>query len=83
MGDLRRGRRRLGSRNDSKRNSNHTSVILDFKMPLANGIEAGSEIHDKLPKTPIMMYTLYKTRELEVAAKLVGIRQVIGKEGGE
>jgi DNA-binding NarL/FixJ family response regulator len=52
-------------------------------MPLANGIEAGSEIHDKLPKTPIMMYTLYKTRELEVAAKLVGIRQVIGKEGGE
>jgi DNA-binding NarL/FixJ family response regulator len=57
-------------------------VILDFKMPLANGIEARSEIHDKLPKTPIVMYTLYKARELEVAAKLVGIRQVIGKEGG-
>ena len=28
------------------------------------------------------MYTLYKTPELEVAAKLVGIRQVIGKEDG-
>jgi len=41
-------------------------------MPLANGIEAHSEIHDKLPKTPIVMYTLYKTRELEVAAELVG-----------
>jgi hypothetical protein len=28
------------------------------------------------------MYTLYKTRALEVAAKLVGIRQVIAKEDG-
>lgn len=57
-------------------------MLLDFRMPLANGIQAGSEIHDKLPTTPIVMYTLYKTRELEVAAKLVGIRQVMGKEGG-
>jgi hypothetical protein len=28
------------------------------------------------------MYTLNKTRELEVAAKLVGIRKVIAKEDG-
>jgi hypothetical protein len=28
------------------------------------------------------MYTLYKTRELELAAKLVGTRQVIAKEDG-
>src|SRR6202049_923851 len=57
-------------------------VVLDFKMPLANGIEAGSEISDSMPTVPILMYTLYKTEELEVAAKLVGIRQVVGKEDG-
>jgi DNA-binding NarL/FixJ family response regulator len=57
-------------------------VLLDYKMPLANGIEAGSEIHREQPSTPIVMYTLYKTPELEVAAKLVGIRQVVGKEDG-
>jgi len=57
-------------------------VLLDFKMPGANGIQAGSEICGAMPMTPILMYTLYKTPELEVAAKLVGIRQVIGKEGG-
>jgi DNA-binding NarL/FixJ family response regulator len=57
-------------------------VLLDFKMPLANGIKASSEIHSATPTTPILMYTLYRTRELEVAAKLVGIRQVIGKENG-
>jgi len=53
-----------------------------FKMPVANGIEAGSEIHCEMPTTPIVVYTLHKTPELEVAAKLVGIRQVLGKEAG-
>jgi DNA-binding NarL/FixJ family response regulator len=57
-------------------------VVLDFKMPLANGIEAGGEISDSMPTIPIVMYTMYRTDELEVAAKLVGIRQVIGKEDG-
>jgi DNA-binding NarL/FixJ family response regulator len=57
-------------------------IILDFKMPLANGIKAGSEISSSMPTIPIVMYTLYKTPELEVAAKLVGIRRVIGKEDG-
>jgi DNA-binding NarL/FixJ family response regulator len=57
-------------------------VILDFKMPVANGIKASSEISSSTPNIPIVMYTLYKTPELEVAAKLVGIRQVVGKEDG-
>ena len=57
-------------------------VVLDFKMPVANGIKAGSEISRSMPTIPIVMYTLYVTPEIEVAAKLVGIRQVIGKEDG-
>ena len=57
-------------------------IVLDFKMPLLNGIKASSEICMAMPAIPIVMYTLYKTRELEVAAKLVGIRQVVGKEDG-
>ena len=57
-------------------------VVLDFKMPIANGIKAGSEISRSMPSVPIVMYTLYITPELEMAAKLAGIRQVIGKEDG-
>jgi DNA-binding NarL/FixJ family response regulator len=57
-------------------------VVLDFKMHIANGITAASQIARSLPNTPILMCTLYKSRELEVAAKLVGIRQVIAKEDG-
>jgi two-component system nitrate/nitrite response regulator NarL len=57
-------------------------VILDLKMPVANGIKASSEISRSTPNIPIVMYTLYKTPELEVAAKLVGIRRVVSKEDG-
>lgn len=57
-------------------------VILDFRMPLADGIRAASEILMAMPSTPIVMYTLYKTEELESAAKLVGVRAVVGKEDG-
>ena len=51
-------------------------------MPLADGLKAASEIGMSMPNVPIVMYTVFKTRELEVAAKMVGIRQVIGKEDG-
>src|SRR5882724_10753533 len=57
-------------------------VVLDFRMRFANGIKAGSEISSSMPTIPILMYTLYRTPELEVGAKLVGIRQVIAKEDG-
>jgi len=36
-------------------------VVLDFKMPVANGIKAGSEISRSMPTIPIVMYTLYVT----------------------
>ena len=57
-------------------------IILDFKMPFSNGIQAASEIRTSMPSIPIIMYTLYKTDELEVAAKMVGIRCVVAKEDG-
>jgi len=57
-------------------------VILDFKMPPVNGIKAGIELSLSMPNMPVVMYTLYKTPELDVAAKLVGIREVVGKEDG-
>jgi DNA-binding NarL/FixJ family response regulator len=57
-------------------------VVLDFKMPVANGIQAGSEIFRSSPTLPVVMYTLYRTPEIEAAAKRVGIRQIIAKEDG-
>jgi DNA-binding NarL/FixJ family response regulator len=57
-------------------------IILDFKMPPFDGLNGASEICATMPSVPIVMYTLYKTVELEIAAKLVGIRAVVAKENG-
>ena len=57
-------------------------IVMDFRMPLSDGLQAASEICNTMPSIPIVIYTLYKTNELEVAAKLVGARRVVAKEDG-
>jgi DNA-binding NarL/FixJ family response regulator len=55
---------------------------MDFKMHHSDGLTAASDILRLMPSIPIVMFTLYKTDELEAAAKTVGVRCVIGKEDG-
>jgi DNA-binding NarL/FixJ family response regulator len=57
-------------------------IILDYKMPDSNGLVAADGILRTLPDIPIVMFTLFKTHELEHAAYLMGIRCVVGKEEG-
>jgi DNA-binding NarL/FixJ family response regulator len=57
-------------------------IIVDFKMPPFNAIEAIRNLSDAMPSIPIVMYTLYKTEELEAAAKSAGVRAVVEKEHG-
>jgi DNA-binding NarL/FixJ family response regulator len=55
-------------------------VVLDYKMHHSNGLTAADIILKTMPEVPIVMFTFYKTDELEHAANLMGIRRVIGKE---
>jgi DNA-binding NarL/FixJ family response regulator len=57
-------------------------IIMDYKMHHTDGLAAADRIFRALPGVPIVMYTLYKTDELEYAAQLMGIRCVVGKEEG-
>lgn len=57
-------------------------IILDYKMPDSDGLAAADRIFRALPDIPIVMFTLFKTDELEHAANLMGIRYVVGKEEG-
>jgi DNA-binding NarL/FixJ family response regulator len=57
-------------------------ILMDFKMPLANGIQAAREISATSPFIPIVMYTLYKDYELEAAAKQAGVRSAVSKQDG-
>jgi CheY-like chemotaxis protein len=57
-------------------------IVLDYKMHCSDGFQAANGILRALPDVPIVMFTLYKTDELERAANQIGIRRVIGKEEG-
>ncbi len=57
-------------------------VVMDYRMSLSDGLRAASEIILELPTVPVIMFTLYKTTQLEAAAKLIGVRRVIRKEEG-
>jgi DNA-binding NarL/FixJ family response regulator len=77
-GEAEDGREAVSKANDLRPDM----IVLDFKMPLTNGLQAAQEICKNLPTTPIVMYTLYKGAQLESVARLAGVRRVVAKEDG-
>ncbi len=56
-------------------------VILDFQMPVMNGLEAARQITQIAPQTVMIMFTMHQSEHLVEAAKAVGITEVIPKDG--
>ena len=56
-------------------------VLLDFSMPIMNGLEAARELKRLLPSMPLLMFTNYGTDYLEKEALSVGISAVVSKAG--
>jgi CheY-like chemotaxis protein len=56
-------------------------ILMDFKMPLADGIQAATQISATSPSIPIVMYTLYRSDELDAAAKQAGVRTIVSTGG--
>ena len=54
-------------------------VILDFKMPGINGLEAARRMLEIAPTVPIVMLTQHASASLEEHAQKVGIRSVMSK----
>lgn len=57
-------------------------VLLDFAMPMLNGLEAAEEILKMTPKVPIALYTLHQSTQLEKKANKTGPIKVIAKSDG-
>lgn len=58
-------------------------IVLDLAMPEMNGVEAASVIKGIMPKTPIILFTLYRETIGDALASAVGIDAVLSKpEGG-
>jgi DNA-binding NarL/FixJ family response regulator len=54
-------------------------VVLDFQMPVMDGLEAARQITGSSPDTPILMVTMHASPHLAQEARKVGIRGVCGK----
>lgn len=56
------------------------AVLLDFKMPVMNGLEAAREIIKNDSSVPIAMYTLVdQSARFESEAQKIGVRKIISK----
>lgn len=54
-------------------------IVIDFQMPEMNGLEASRVITRLSPETPILMVTLYLSKQLADEARKVGIRGACAK----
>jgi DNA-binding NarL/FixJ family response regulator len=54
-------------------------IVLDFQMPEMNGLEAARIIHRISPETPILILTLYLSKQLSAEARKAGARGACAK----
>jgi DNA-binding NarL/FixJ family response regulator len=54
-------------------------IIMDFTMPVMDGLEASRRILKVSPETPILMFSMHKMETLTEAAKKAGARGFITK----
>jgi DNA-binding NarL/FixJ family response regulator len=54
-------------------------VVIDFQMPEMNGLDAARIINELSPDTPILLVTLYLSKQLSAEARKVGIRGTCAK----
>jgi DNA-binding NarL/FixJ family response regulator len=57
-------------------------VILDWQMPVMNGLDAAREITRIAPATSMLMLTLHDSGQLTLDAHAVGIKEVLSKTDG-
>jgi|ERR1700730_5963060 two-component system nitrate/nitrite response regulator NarL len=55
-------------------------IVLDLSMPVMNGFEAAPLLKEKLPQTPIIMFTMFANRALENLAVHAGVNAVFSKD---
>jgi len=54
-------------------------IILDFAMPVMDGLSASRLLQKRLPEIPVLMYTMHSTDQLHAHARTAGVRRLISK----
>ena len=54
-------------------------IILDFSMPIMNGLEAAPVLLERLPGVKIILFTMYTREFVERPARQIGIHAIVQK----
>jgi DNA-binding NarL/FixJ family response regulator len=54
-------------------------IVLDFSMPRINGLQTALMLHEIVPDTPIILYTLYKDVIPIREAQAAGVASIVSK----
>jgi DNA-binding NarL/FixJ family response regulator len=57
-------------------------IVLDLSMPTANGVEVAALLHSRMPRTPVVIYTMFGDLVRESLAKILGIAALVPKSDG-
>ena len=57
-------------------------VLLDYAMPVMNGLEAAKTLRAMMPEVPLILFTVHRSANLESDACVAGISAVISKVEG-
>jgi two-component system, NarL family, nitrate/nitrite response regulator NarL len=55
------------------------AIVLDITMPVMNGLDAARLIRQNLPSTPILILSVYKSRQLAEEARKIGVSGYVAK----
>jgi two-component system nitrate/nitrite response regulator NarL len=54
-------------------------IVLDFSMPRINGLQAALMLHEIVPDTPIILFTVFKDAVLSRLAQNAGVASIVSK----
>jgi DNA-binding NarL/FixJ family response regulator len=57
-------------------------IVLDLSMPNANGVEVALLLRDRLPSTPVVLYTMFEEVFGNSPVKTLGIAAIVPKSDG-
>jgi response regulator NasT len=53
-------------------------IVMDVSMPVMNGLKAAQVLKDRLPETPIILFTIYAD-DIKEQARAAGISSIVPK----
>ena len=75
--------RRSRERRSGYREGNETRpdlIVLDYSMPVMDGIRAAKSLKQLMPRVPLLLFTVHDSSVLEKEALAAGVAAIVSKE---